>query len=286
MLNKGWLRNLNPALLFSSGRQGRVRPSPGATGSSIQPSYDRIPNLAPKPGKRSNKTTSSGEDILHDYVEILNSPPADDDCCICCEKLIEASGHGTGSPEDHVVYKLSKCSHMFHKLCVTAMYDSGAKDGHMQCPTCKTIYGEKMGNCPRGEMEYKIIDHHLPGYEEHRTIQIMYSINSGTQGPEHPNPGKKFSTRGFPRIGYLPDCDKGRKVLQLLIIAWKRRLTFTIGHSTTTGEDNTVTWNEIHHKTELGSNYSGHGYPDPKYLDNVLNELAVHGITEKDLPSG
>ena len=75
------------------------------------------------------------------------------------------------------------------------------------------------------------------------------------------------------------------KVLQLLIVAWKRRLTFTIGTSATTGEDDTVIWNEIHHKTELGTNYSGHGYPDPKYLDNVLLELAVHGITEKDLPT-
>ena len=55
--------------------------------------------------------------------------------------------------------------------------------------------------------------------------------------------------------------------------------------STTTGEGDTVTWNEIHHKTEHSSNYSGHGYPDPNYLDNVLLELAVHGITEKDLPS-
>ena len=67
-------------------------------------------------------------------------------------------------------------------------------------------------------------------------------------------------------------------------MAWKRRLTFTIGRSATTSEENCVTWNEIHHKTELGSNYSGHGYPDPKYLDNVLDELSVHGITDKDLP--
>ena len=55
--------------------------------------------------------------------------------------------------------------------------------------------------------------------------------------------------------------------------------------SHTTGEQNTVTWNEIHHKTELGSNYSGHGYPDPNYLDNVLMELAVQGVTDEDLKS-
>lgn len=32
------------------------------------------------------------------------------------------------------------------------------------------------------------------------------------QTSEHPNPGKKFSARGFPRHCYLPDNEKGRKV--------------------------------------------------------------------------
>ncbi|KAL4224215.1 putative E3 ubiquitin-protein ligase dtx2 [Mactra antiquata] len=282
---------LNPAsLLLGGNKSSRIKPSAqGASGSFVStsnfplPRYDRIPNFTHKSGRKTNKTVSL--DSLSNYIETLETPPADEDCCICCEKLIEASGHSSDTVDDHVVYKLDKCSHMFHKLCLTAMYDSGAKDGHLQCPTCKTIYGEKVGNCPKGELEYKFIDTQLPGYEDCQTIQIIYNIHGGTQGPEHPHPGKRFTARGFPRIGYLPDCDKGRKVLQLLLVAWKRRLTFTIGSSTTTGEDNTVTWNEIHHKTELGSNYSGHGYPDPNYLDNVLLELAVHGITEKDLPS-
>ena len=30
----------------------------------------------------------------------------------------------------------------------------------------------------------------------------------------------------------------------------------------TTGASNTIVWNEIHHKTESTSNYTGHGYPD------------------------
>ena len=48
----------------------------------------------------------------------------------------------------------------------------------------------------------------------------------------------------------------------------------------TTGQQDTVVWNEIHHKTEFGSNSTGHGYPDPNYVDNVLAELAAQGITE------
>lgn len=100
------------------------------------------------------------------------------------------------------------------------------------------------------------------------------------QGPEHPNPGMPYTARGFPRYCYLPDNEKGRKVLELLRVAWKRRLIFTVGTSSTTGESNTVVWNEIHHKTEMDTNLSGHGYPDPNYLDNVLAELAAQGVTE------
>ena len=44
---------------------------------------------------------------------------------------------------------------------------------------------------------------------------------------------------------------------------------------------NTIVWNEIHHKTESTSNYTGHGYPDEHYLDNVLAELAAQGVVEE-----
>ena len=73
------------------------------------------------------------------------------------------------------------------------------------------------------------------------------------------------------------------QVLNLLKIAWDRRLIFAVGSSSTTGEQGTVVWNEIHHKTEPYSNQSGHGYPDPNHLDNMIAELAGHGVTDEDL---
>ncbi|KAK3083968.1 hypothetical protein FSP39_006082 [Pinctada imbricata] len=252
--------------------------SGGATHFNL-PHSDRIPNNAPK-GK---KGRSSSCDPLDEHTTVVTSPPEDEDCCICCEKLNQPSGYGEGKPEANIVVKLDKCKHMFHKLCLQAMYESGAKNGCLQCPTCKTIHGEKHGNCPQGLMEYHRLPQPLTSYEGCQTIQILYHISPGVQGPEHPHPGKRYSCRGFPRVCYLPDNERGRKVLKLLTVAWKRRLTFTIGMSTTTGEGDTVTWNEIHHKTEFGSNHSGHGYPDPNYLDNVLMELAVQGVTENDL---
>ena len=71
------------------------------------------------------------------------------------------------------------------------------------------------------------------------------------------------------------------QVLSLLITAWQRRLTFTIGTSVTTGEADTVVWNEIHHKTEM-VNQHGHGYPDSNYIENVLAELASQGVSADD----
>lgn len=81
----------------------------------------------------------------------------------------------------------------------------------------------------------------------------------------------------------LPALSPAPQVLKLLLVAWDRRLIFAIGTSSTTGESDTVIWNEIHHKTEFGSNLTGHGYPDINYLDNVLAELAAQGITEESL---
>jgi deltex len=65
-------------------------------------------------------------------------------------------------------------------------------------------------------------------------------------------------------------------------VAFDRRLIFTIGRSVTTGMEDVITWNEIHHKTDLGLSQYGHGYPDPEYLNNTIMELAAHGICEDD----
>ncbi|KAI8505248.1 E3 ubiquitin-protein ligase dtx1 [Branchiostoma belcheri] len=233
--------------------------------------------------RKSSKTKNSlsGPDVLKKYSVKMKEQPPDEDCPICCENLRGPSGYdATDNMAPTMVTKLQHCNHVFHGVCLLAMYNSGSKDGSLQCPTCKMIYGEKCGNQPPGTMDYHVIPYPLPSYVDCHTIRIIYTIPHGIQGAEHPTPGKKYTARGFPRLCYLPDTEKGRRVLLLLIKAWERRLIFTIGRSTTTGEDNTVTWNEIHHKTEFGSNVTGHGYPDPEYLDNVIAELAAHGVTD------
>lgn len=64
---------------------------------------------------------------------------------------------------------------------------------------------------------------------------------------KHPNPGRRFD--GTRRTAYLPDNAEGNEVLKLLRIAFDRRLIFTVGTSRSSGIENQVTWNDIHHKT-------------------------------------
>jgi len=85
------------------------------------------------------------------------------------------------------------------------------------------------------------------GYKEGPTIEITYSFPSGIQGPLNPNPGQQFS--GTTRKAYLPNNKEGKEILELLTRAFNDQHIFTIGRSSTTGQDNVITWNDIHHKT-------------------------------------
>ncbi|KAK2828420.1 hypothetical protein Q5P01_019454 [Channa striata] len=259
------------------------RPSKPQSSSSSSSSSSSV-----RRAKRQHRRASAPrpEEVIQRYMEVV-AGVSDEDCIICMDQLSNPSGYETPSTEEggqsilpDTVGKFIKCGHTLHMLCMLAMYNNGTKDGSLQCPSCKTIYGEKTGTQPKGKMEIYSIAQSLPGHPDCGTIQIIYSIPPGIQGPEHPNPGQPYTCRGFPRFCFLPDNDKGRKVLELLKVAWMRRLIFTVGTSSTTGEPDTVVWNGIHHKTEMMSNLSGHGYPDPNYLDNVLSELASQGVTE------
>ncbi len=61
---------------------------------------------------------------------------------------------------------------------------------------------------------------------------------------------------GASRNAYLPDNNEGNEVLRLLQRAFHQKLIFTVGTSTTSGVDNVVTWNDVHHKTNT------HGGPE------------------------
>ncbi|XP_053276395.1 probable E3 ubiquitin-protein ligase DTX3 isoform X2 [Pleuronectes platessa] len=139
------------------------------------------------------------------------------------------------------------------------------------------IYGTLTGTQPDGgKMKTYRNSSSLPGYEKYGTITIHYDVQSGIQEEEHPNPGQPFE--GVFRTAYLPDSSEGRRILGLLRRAFDQRLIFTVGRSTTTGRNNIVTWNDIHHKTSTHGGPTCYGYPDPDYLSRVGDELKLKGI--------
>lgn len=191
--------------------------------------------------------------------------------CPICQQALHPS----------VVVIALPCKHVLHLSCLNEQLKNQSSDAlHIQCTVCGRVYGEKYGNQPPGTMEWKRIKERcLPDFPNCGIIQIVYNIQSGIQGPDHPNPGREFYAVGFPRIAYLPDNGKGRNILELLKVAWNRRLVFTVSRSNTTGHEDVVAWN-IPHKTEIGPRpgLSQFCYPDQSYLKRVLLELEALGI--------
>ena len=155
----------------------------------------------------------------------------DDECSICLNKFTKKK-------------TLEKCGHSFCTKCIDRAFRS-----KKQCPLCFTMYGPLTGNQPKGNMYDSFQSTSLPGFGSSGAIVISYRFPSGTQGPDHPNPGTPYT--GTTRTAYLPNNDQGRKVLKLLRKAFEQKLLFTIGLSNTTGRDDCVIWNGIPHKTSV-----------------------------------
>ncbi|XP_041361523.1 E3 ubiquitin-protein ligase DTX4-like [Gigantopelta aegis] len=185
----------------------------------------------------------------------------DNTCVICMDTITDRK-------------KLEKCGHVFCRACIDKCFQTFKPI----CPSCNTVYGIIMGDQPPGSMTCTTASDRLPGYEQYSTIVINYSFSNGIQTKDHPHPGKLYY--GTHRTAYLPDSPDGRKVRRLLQKAFDRKLTFTVGRSATTGKDDCVIWNDIHHKTNTHGGAQGFGYPDSTYLTRVQEELASKGVTD------
>ncbi|KAJ7999239.1 hypothetical protein DPEC_G00213380 [Dallia pectoralis] len=164
------------------------------------------------------------------------------------------------------------CKHEFCGECLRQAVESMGSI----CPVCKDVFGKVEGNQPEGHMTYHTSNICLPGFSNSGTITINYVIPDGKQTNKHPHPGNLFY--GTRRTAYLPNNKEGNEVLHLLRKAFDQKLIFTVGMSRTTGAENSVTWNDIHHKTNTHGGPQGFGYPDPDYLRRVKDELKAKGV--------
>ncbi|XP_056294633.1 uncharacterized protein LOC130209097 isoform X1 [Pseudoliparis swirei] len=186
-------------------------------------------------------------------------PAEEEKCPICIDKFINK--------------KQLKCKHEF---CAECLKKSEQSMGSI-CPVCKDIYGLLEGDQPAGGfMTWRRDSSSLPGFPDCGSIIITYYIPGGLQTKKHSNPGRSYVS--ITRIAFLPDNKEGREVRLLLKRAFDQRLIFTVGTSRTTGDNNKVTWNDIHHKTRTMGGTLSFGYPDAGYLGRVKEELKAKGI--------
>lgn len=98
----------------------------------------------------------------------------------------------------------------------------------LKCPVCSVIYGVMTGDQPDGTISINVDKNMKCAGYNCGTIIINYNFKGGVRE------GRPFP--GTSRTGYLPDNEEGRKVRDLLKIAFQRKLVFTIGRSVTTGQ--------------------------------------------------
>ncbi|XP_077305891.1 E3 ubiquitin-protein ligase DTX3L-like isoform X2 [Lithobates pipiens] len=208
---------------------------------------------------RSQTAAPSGEPMHSSRSSAAAQKAEEPDTCPICQCEIE----------DKVI--LEKCKHAYCRGCLKEL--TARKP---VCAICGDSYGKVTGDQPDGTMRDTRRDFSLPGYPGCGTIEINYNIPGGTQKENHPSPGRHFS--GASRTAFLPDNQEGREILRLLRRAFDQKLIFTVGESRTSGLTDTVTWNDVHHKTNISGGPTNFGYPDPDYLKRVRDELKAKGI--------
>lgn len=162
------------------------------------------------------------------------------------------------------------CSCTFNVSTVQSAFRSSNR-----CPTCGTLYGMP-GPQPTGTMRVELdpaadCDGH-PGVG---SLILTYDFWSGTQQPQHPEPGQPY--RGTNRTCYLPNDATGHRCLRLLRAAFLQGELFRVGKSATTGRDNTVVW-AIHQKTSPHGGPTRHGWPDDDYAQRLQSECAAANV--------
>jgi len=91
--------------------------------------------------------------------------------------------------------------------------------------------------------------------------------------------GSEFAERR--EKAYLPDDARGRLLLALFQLAFRRRVLFGLGLSMKLGIRR-ATFN-IHLKTARRGGATLHGYPDDAYFESCLEELHANGVAVEQL---
>ena len=196
-------------------------------------------------------------------LEAMKQGGSDSEKCVICMCEFD---------ETDPIVQLSYCAeHYFHPACIEACRGTSE---FLKCPVCTRAYGIVIGDMPCGSLQIVNFPQGqlcIDGFPDVPTIVIQYTMPSGTQSGAH------YSGTG--RTAFFPATPEGIQTVKLLLLAFERRLTFTVGTSVTTGRQNAVVWNGIHHKTNVTGGPTRYGYPDTGYFFRVREELICKGIS-------
>jgi len=240
-------------------------------------------NILPKLAKLLKFTIISPLELYYKIkYDDFNKHAIDEEKCSICQcsfyeedlknKTLNEIKEIHAKKDDHNVILLNKCKdHFFHDECLLSMM--GSKE-FIKCPNCNKLYGIMTGDQPFGIFTAKVINYKCSGYKEN-TIQLYYEFPDGIINGT--------SYKGTTRNAYLPNTKEGKEILALFKITFDRKLMYIIGTSVTTGENNVVVWNGVHHKTNLDGGAQYFGYPDPTYFNRVKEEIAAKGIVQSEI---
>lgn len=192
---------------------------------------------------------------------VQSSSTSEPEQCVICMCAFEGTDEGE-------IVRLGRCkAHYFHKACISQAFCSSTS---VKCPICGNCYGEQIGSMPAGVMAVTYERFlQCDGYNCGSWI-ILYHFPNGLRD--------NIPYSGTTREAYLPNTAEGREVMRLLICAFYKRQSFTVGTSVTTGASSTVVWSGIHHKTSPDGGSTNFGYPDDGYFERVKGELAARGV--------
>lgn len=180
--------------------------------------------------------------------------------CVICRSESQAGQSTTP------MFKIKACGHRVHQHCadrVLLFQNQQAK-----CPCCRKLFKEPRGASPSGSLTV-IFDPHTGSPLSSGTIVLQYKMLWGIQKEYHVDRGKLYSSSEYE--AFVPDCEAGRQLVQRLVYAFLRGLTFTIAPSSKPQESYRIAWSSIPHKTCTSSS-------DDFYIPTANMELDILGV--------
>eukprot|EP00745_Piridium_sociabile_P005085 TRINITY_DN13067_c1_g1_i2.p1 TRINITY_DN13067_c1_g1~~TRINITY_DN13067_c1_g1_i2.p1 ORF type:complete len:686 (-),score=49.46 TRINITY_DN13067_c1_g1_i2:216-2273(-) len=220
----------------------------------------------------SKRMRSHQEEEISPCDASVSSSGSISSCCRVCHESVETTE----------TVQCTKCNFHYCSDCFNQWLKPKGERAAVQCPQCKQLVANTRGSQPSGWLEWWVFPPRflpVPTFEDHPTILINYDFPDGEQLHCHGNPGAPF--RGDQRVGFFPYLPETAALLRLFVRCFEAGRMFTVSESVTTGEQNTLVWGGVHHKTTLDFG-AVFGYPDLEYFTRVGDELRRHGIHPTD----